>query len=143
MFLTTLWLMVVCVQLLLYFLIRIYDLSILYHFLDYSHWLESRRMIMYSFYKFKDILVAESSALLELDIRRRLNSHAWWKSKKGLKNRFPDIPRGVCQKFGKWQRGFRTPGKVTWEDLYGWVRLKVGEKTFKYSDYRSKWSTSV
>ena len=61
-FLATVLLMVVCAHSLPYFLIRIYDLSISYHFLDYSHLLECHRTIMYLFYEFNDDLVAETSA---------------------------------------------------------------------------------
>ena len=71
-FLATVLLMMVCAQSLPYFLISIYDLSALYHFLSIFHWLESHRMIMCSFYEvFYFVLVAESSALSELILYRR------------------------------------------------------------------------
>ena len=89
-FLTSVLLIVVCAHSFLYFLIRIYNLSISYHFLDYSHSLEYYRMIMYSFYEFKDDLVAETSVLSEIDLFGRQNSHASWKAKKDWKMSFPD-----------------------------------------------------
>ena len=89
-FLNYLWLSVVCAQFLSYSLIRIYCIIVLYHFLEFSHWLEYHRMIMYLFHGFNDDPVAETSALSELDKCGILNSRVWWKSKKNQKMGFPD-----------------------------------------------------
>ena len=47
--------------------------------------------------------------------------------KEGILNRMAECPNGLLENW-KMLKGFRASGEVNWEDLDGWLRLKVGER---------------